>query len=370
MRFAVVVLACVGCATPTEPPAFQSRFSIEQLTNEVRVEGLGYTMVFPNVEGEVALPNQLLLNGTTEVFARGGACANETLVGVAVYPAVVAAAGVNAADGGESGIEFLQSGPGVARLRINYDVSYSCETPQNLRGSSTFTFFPSGRIVRHDTVTPLNAAIGPPMGCGCQPGSLTSPIYFTSFYTFAGSFVDSEGDALPAGTSGVQQHCAVAGDHVVGVSWQDSTTRLRQSGNAWASVYDWVANASSLSPMQKTVTSALKIQLDSTVEGCDTALEGLGDPPLEIDGREISTDEHGVFVDDTMHSSTFELTVPIGIKEFALSVDIGDRTHARVTRSTETRPEWYTAQIDGGRVMFWFEDGLDPGETITIEPID
>jgi len=127
------------------------------LTDDDTVQGDGFVMKFSPTG--VRLPSSLV-HGDTEVFA-ASTCPNPSRVGVSIEPFETAVGGRLPVgfDSTRNFTEVKLRGPAVAQIAVTYDVPYSCAGPQSLRGTSTFTMFPSGRIVRNDVVQASTGAM-------------------------------------------------------------------------------------------------------------------------------------------------------------------------------------------------------------------
>jgi hypothetical protein len=113
--------------------------------------------------------------------------------------------------------------------------------------------------------------------------------------------------------------------------------------------------------------SAIQISKNSAPAKCADTLADLADFPIMIGGSSVSTDVSGIYVDTRSHSGRVEISAPRRIPNgFAVSLDVGG--FGEITRSPPKDGDWYGAQSDEGRTLFWFRDGLDVGQTIAIEP--
>lgn len=371
---AVLVSGFTGCADPGEyfTPLVDT---FEPATNQRQVNGPGYSMLF--AQRGTKLPVSFLLpkdNGPpAEMLHSDAVCALEQLAGFGVYPAALVAGNTPEADVDEGTLDFVERGPGVISLVATFEVGYECPvgTPQAVRGSSTFTFFPSGRVNRHDDVNPATTMIPNPSGCGICSATSNS-FFFTSYWA-----LDTEYLVAPTGTpitapGPAPETCAAFGEDLLAVQWRgmpgstrtalvDGATQYRK-----ASVFDF-QTSQSLTPGLDTISSAVQIAFDTPETQCASALELLAFPLITVDGAEIPLNAHGIYVDDRVHTGgEFELIAArASIPPFAIVLDLGTSEHVRVSRSRGS----YTVQpAANGGTLFWFSDGLSINENITITP--
>jgi hypothetical protein len=366
-RVLAVAVVVAGCASPTAPDLGPSLVTIVGDASATRLEvtppdtnSLPYELDFPTTG--VRLPSKLVI-GLVDALATN-ACPTESGIGVAVFPAIVATPldrGGPASDTGD--VSVTMPGPGVGQVRVEWTAPYMCGGAQVASGVSTFTAFPTGRIVRHDEmVVPSSTTLMPGADCTCN--SMPGSFFFTSFYAFApGDDVNRDGSGA---SDGNQQYCTLYGDHGIGVSWPDSATRVPHQS---VYVHDWANNVPTLEPVAQHLTSALQI---SPQNDCNAIQFGLDDNMLSIGGDPKSTDDNGLFVDDTRHDAPFDITTSdpnIDVSPgFAIVLNMDP--HATITRTPPLAGQFFIAQLlpDADRVLVWFRDGLAGGETIHVEP--
>src|SRR5439155_820438 len=153
-------------------------------------------------------------------------CPNESLVGIAIYPAGNASADPQDQPFGRGGdIQVEAEGPFVAKVLVTFELQFTCFTDmQVMTGSSGFTLFPSGRIVRHDfDITPGQTTYPDRLGtCGCSTFTAGEhPSYFfTSYWAFdpngaqmfdQNNVLVGVGSGAPGGTSACTRYNGTAG---------------------------------------------------------------------------------------------------------------------------------------------------------------
>jgi hypothetical protein len=340
-----------------------------------RVEALGrapmkFVMQLGADDG-IGMPTGLFIDGENRIGRTGG-CPTESGVGIAVTPAftAVATAFGGAANLADEGLRVEWSGPVIAKLRVAWRGRYQCPGPQEAHGVSTFTIFPDGRIVRHDEATPSTSDLAGAPVCGCSSGGATS-FSFTSFWTFAPGAQNVRRDGSPAAPgSNKPDGCVIYPGHMIGLAWSPpsaSATRLETPGGTSAYVHDLAPLAApTLSATPRQVSSALLLSRQTSPASCAEVLAALDGVPVLVGGMTMFPDLAGVYVDERRHAAPIEISAPRRVPPFAISLEVGD--FAAVARSSPPDGDWYYLQRDGQRTLFWFRDGLDAGESITIEP--
>jgi hypothetical protein len=267
-------------------------------------------------------------------------------------------------DNASSTLTVDMAGPAVARVKIDWTVPFTCAlAQQQAQGTSTFTIFPNGRIVRHDVATPtMNMLTVDTNPCGC---SAESNFYFTSFWGLARA-QNANPDGSPF-TDGATAGCAVYSNHMIGLTWPDGHTRVITENGISAFIYEWVTDSMTLPPDERELTSAILLSEETAPAKCGDVLADLDDFPIMIAGSSVVTDDSGIYVDGRQHTGPVVISaqrrVPHG---FAVALDVGGL--AEISRSPAVDGDWYGIQADGDRTVFWFRDGLGVGETISIDP--
>jgi hypothetical protein len=350
-----------ACASPPANPAGGALLAVDATTASVSTTSkapIRYTVAF--ADHGVRMPQSVFIDDVDRVAT--DRCPAESGIGIGVAPVLNAVAPVHGGIDASGTLKIDLPGPVIARILITWMAPYMCSgAQQEAKGTSTFTFYPNGRIVRDDVATPSTTALGGP-DCGCGGQSAYS---FTSFWTFAAAqVVNPDGTAL---TSGPVTSCAVYSNHMIGVAWPNSSTHVHQTAATSSFVYDWETDAAPLRPMSRGVTSAIMLSEQTAAASCGDVLSDLDDVPLLVNGVTMATDTSGMYVDLAVHTSPVVLSVPGALpRGSAISLNVGD--FASVTRSPAVDGDWYAIQNDGDQSIFWFRDGLAAGETITITP--
>ena len=372
MLRAVLVLACVGCASV--PPRDADVRSADPITIDTeQVYGAGFTLKFSPTG--VRLPISLV-HGETEVFA-SASCPSPSLVGASIEPFETAVGG-HAPPGLDAAQNFqvvTMQGPAVVQIDVVYEVPYSCNGPQSLAGTSTFTVFPSGRIVRTDLV---KASTGQPITdavmCSKTCDGMQREASLAVFWAFAagGERFDPTdasiriGDTVPA-----QFSCAQYPTHTVAIGWGADARTSQSAGGPITYAHDFFALSPTVTQEPLFTTSTVVVAPDRV--GCAEMQEtvqlpvqlAIGDSPLFIDGFGIYRD------DETSHEGRSEIEALAGeaIHDgFAVALDLGSPNHLSITRRSGD-PIEYLVQPDGGRTIIWIEHGLAEGDAVIVEAL-
>jgi len=358
----LVVAVAAGCAAVPSSPADRQLLDVDSTTGRVSTTSevpIQFTIQF--ADRGVRMPQSIVLDGVNRVAS--GSCPTEAGIGIGLFPAANASAPGLGGDEASSTLDVDWSGPTLARVTIDWTLPYTCvNAVQQAHGTSTFTIFPNGRIVRHDIATPSTTMLrvdGTPCGCGAETN-----FYFTSYWAFS-----SAQNVMPDGTpmvDGARAGCAVYPNHTIGLAWPDTDTRLLTDGMS-AFVHDWATDSPTLAPNQRELVSAIILSNETAPARCGLVVADLDDFPITIAGSQVITDESGIYVDNRTHNDPVTITAPRRLpRGFAVSLDVGD--YAEVTRTPEKDDGWFATQTDNGHVVFWFRDGLGVGESITIDP--
>lgn len=413
MRFVLPTIAlCAACAkietTPDFPPP---SFTITQEQDlGITVTGALYTMHFAGGDPAIHFPDSLRVNDSASPNVLGPAlgCGGEQLVGLAMFPAFVTAPAAsqppatdvlsfpaNTEDRDFNSLSINSTGPHVAQISTTFTVDYDCATGERFEGRTAFTFFPNGRIVRHDSdLRPsTNEITAGGQTCGCGDAG-AGPLAFTSFWTFepvggrvvrrgGAPLTFTNGNSVPAGR--FDGLCMMYDDHAIGVSYGGSgIDRVRDNnGSNFAMVFDFNFD-NTLEPIAMgpggeeqpfDISSAIQIVTDDNLvdSDCQSVLAGLAEPGMEVDGVLLNeADADGIYNDFRIHDDDFEIRAPIeGLPPgWALRTEIASGS-AKIIRDPDLGRTPALVQRESSEsnlFLFYFPDGLAVGETITIEP--
>lgn len=376
MRHATILTVLVGCASVSDPPALAAPGMYVEQDSAVRVFAPDYQMDFSSTG--LFLPERLLVDhGAVDLLGKDLPCF-ESGVGIGVTPAVTAHAGM-VGKAVHSEIQAVQSGPAVVQIHVTYRVDYDCPGPQTLSGETHFTLMPTGRIVRHDVmVVPSTNHLGLELHCGCQQETMQQNVhnlFFTSYWAFDPTLARQVNAAGNMVTEDVYDACTLYPDRAIAVRWTPQAgTGTRFHADAAAShILDWVRDATGLDPAPRDMVSAIQISNTppKASSDCGKVLALLDDVAIDVAGAMIVTDDDGIYHDATPHPGAFTIAprdapVPAGS---VVSVDLGGASHARLSRSPAKDPVALIQRESETRFLFALIDGLQPGETVTIEPM-
>ncbi len=390
----VTVLVIGGCATPGALP--DGDLTVIAESKGILVTSTGaesYALRFS--PGELQMPKSLTYRDTELIGATQNA-SEESGVGVGLFPAWNAIASElllgRAQLGAVSSTATIElAGPAVGRVRVAWSIAYTCAGgPHTATGESSFTVFPSGRIV--DTERQINPANSILMGvggaCGIYQDSYPESLYFpTTFWTFAGdpsANVDDHDLPLTDPNLGTDHRFSVAcarwPGFAVGMRWPNAQSRFKYGDPTYNPfIHDYLPDINTSTVVDAslpTITTSLRLATGLACADLATGIPTL-DLALTVADAPVVIADDGIFRDPTPHHGRFTVRaegtgIPAG---WALSLDVGGSDLVRVTR-THDNAGFYLAQktgddggLDANRVILYFRDALDPTDTITIEPM-
>jgi len=368
IRWLVVVAAAGACV---QVPPFlgeqASLLNVNRTTGEVAsTTSAPILYVVKFADRGVRTPEQIIVEGADVL--NPGTCPFEGGVGITVYPALSAGAPALGGSDATGTLVVDWAGPVIARVVVTWRSTYTCNgRGQAAAGTSTFTMFPNGRIVRFDVATPSTTALTiDGNACGC---STDDNFNFSSFWSFKPTtqIVLPDGSAWSDGTSALG--CAVYPAHTIGVGLSEpGHARIFPGEGAAAFVYDWAHAATTLDPGERQTTSAIVLSKETQANRCGAVTADLADPPITIGSAAgITSDEHGIYPGPARQTAAYQISAPVPVpRGFAVSLDLG--AIPVVERAPPIAGAWYAAQAEGNRILLWFRDGLAVGETITIHP--
>lgn len=316
-------------------------------------------------QGTLALPTGLFLNGTN-VLKPKDSCV-ESLAGVSLYPAATAVGDIEG--GVNERFDVLLQGPAVLRVSTTFSVPYSCGgTQQTLSGKTTYSFFPSTRVIRREeNLIGATSPLANSSGCSaaCSPGV---PFHFTSFWAFLESqVVDAQGRT---GTVIDAPACVIVEGHTIAVKYDGTSTQAGNfHGGAIVSrdmtpeMEAWPA----MSPLG--ATSRMMIAYGDDPTKCGELIAGLQDPPVAVDGEVVPVEDGVYLATDKPHRGRVEIQTPASIPYgFALQIDLGGARHVRVYYN-EMETNQYALEFDGAHPIFWLPPLLG-ADVIALETLD
>ena len=360
----------------------------------------GSSIGFRNVLNRYPFPDRLVVAGQNLVATPEG-CQFEDQVGVSAYPVYSVGAQPVTAGNITHVLDVLVQGAAYTLLETHWTIPIPsvCGSSQTMgAGNTTWAFFPDGKVVRNDVITPtVSSAITASPTCNCMGATGATNFLVTSYTTFEASRLsavtragDAEQQTLPGSIQNARGACArgMAGGKVA-VYWDrldgndpaPTPTRLRRDTNfstnheIFAFVYDMVTFVNMASTMTAGMSYGIRTHmlLHSGTSPCTELLTEVesfaaaqqlmitpsGGTPLPVDyGRD------GFFDDMTAHAGpvTIRGAAPAG---FAVRLRFTGYTAVSTDRAAD-RVVWQR-EMDGSFTVF-FVDGLGPTTPITVTP--
>ncbi len=366
-------------------------------------------------------PDQLTIGSSGNLLGHDGMarCFDESGTGFSLYPTPRISADIPTKPV-QNQLVPLMKGPAVVQVRLDWATRLDCSQTRAPGGHSTFTVFPDGRIVRHDTLSDPSQDQIFSNACKCQSypdPTNTTPDEFIieSYWSFARSFgslhtvsppdgTASQPEALPdAGIppQGADSICLDAGTYQL-TSFQPPSDDLQKPHNNILSTKNLIVHRnqqrigpSDLEELSWDIYSALFVEKD----GCTRAAQHVKDyyrPPTLLVNQRAGTasplDGIYEFYDGGMGSgqapgfdvsgdtTTLSLPPPLpdGTKPAPLTggfaVWLRFPQTITVTVPVATRAAatgtWYVPQrVDDHDWIIWFRDPLqNSDDVITIRP--
>lgn len=356
----------------------------------VIVTGPFYEMRF-SAQG-TRYPESLSIRSSTNVFAIGDSlCGTAGGTGVAVSPAFTLNGDIGRA--AEPAIEY--SGGAVAKVVVSWSNPFTCSGFTNSPiGTSTFTFFPSGQIIRDDSIAFTGANVLP-AGCTCAD---SAQFLVNSYWVFHRPELPLfpepaiAGSDIPTVLNSVQV-CAATTEHSILLGFPGTSAPATShmvltdgtGGAGYALASEIIPPADTIATVQGRITT--QMLLDPEGEHClelSDHMLVLRNPTFRVSATEVGGGNEKLFmissrdgiyggdaadvepVADTieLRASATTQTIP---PPFAIKLTfLGARSRIRVSRSASeylvTRPSATTA------VLYFVGALSDVPITVTAEP--
>lgn len=405
LRLAVVVVAAsgLGVACLSAPP-YHGPDLIISSDDGTFVAASGFTLRFTGKDG-FRLPDTLTIDDSSNRFGRDdmALCYDESGTGILLSPAA-RISGDTSAQQVQNQLVPVLSGPAVFQVRLDWATRFTCGHSRAPGGSSTFTVFHDGRIVRHDHVGDPSSEPITASQCECSPGS-RGEFNISSYWTFAHDFQGLSGlagdgsqqDITPAGTSSLPDYraiCLDGGPYQIGlievvpppdgntaaVFWTDKLIGHRVQtplGNPTLDVLSWDTH-SALFVEHSGCTAAFKRAIDYTMPPA-LMINNVSVLPSELDGMyggDMGDGNSGIDVPDGPTTLTLPPRSPDGtppkplLGEFVVRLRFPRAVVVPIATRMGATPPWYVPQRVSDRDwIIWFRDPLQPGDdTITVRP--
>ena len=263
-RWVVFAVVAGACAAKPANPIGGALLDVDRTTGRVSTTGaapIQFSIEF--ADHGIRMPQSLFLGGVDRLGTDD--CPFASGIGIGVFPALTAAAPQRNGADATSTLTVDWAGPVVARVEVAWSAPYTCSGgAQEADGTSRFTIFPNGRIVRYDIAKPSTTMLvrdGAACGCGAD-----SDLGFMTFWTF--THVTAVDRAGAPWADGAQAGCAIYPDHTIGVAWPDGSTILGETAATSAFAYTWTANSATLAAEQQHLTSAILLSDQTSAATC------------------------------------------------------------------------------------------------------
>jgi hypothetical protein len=390
-------LAATGCLSvpPYEPPASTLSYHDDD-GGGASISGEHFVIHFSGGPG-FHFPSFLGIDGADTLgHDLTAPCYGEDNVGVVLFPTPRIAANTSAAVTTGGHAPTLR-GPAVVQVRVDWSSQFTCSN-NHPGGSSLYTAFPDGRIVRHDAIDDQNTSDISSLACACD-AKHNQGFQVASYWTFSPSrFLTI---TVPGSTSGAiplprdpmmpfqspnfYVGCLDGDDYQLGVGWSMSD-RIAGTPRIFASPTQVVFSrertggfVSTLDPLTWETNDALFIEHAGCKKALDRATEHAMPSNLDINGDPTAVSlVDGIYGGDAGQSGKPGVTVPPGRVELTGPVGSSFAVWLRFTSPVDAiRPQlagrtgaWYVLQrIDAREWIAWFRDPLTAGETIAIETL-
>jgi hypothetical protein len=410
--WALAALPAAAClATPTYQPQVKVSYTEDASgpTAGATVTGLGFALHFAGGTG-FHFPDKLTVDDT-QVLGNdtSAACFDPNEAGIQLSPSSRISgdtAAMIADPMVKNQIQPVLRGPAVVQVKLDW-ANPLCNATRRPGGTSTFTAFLDGRIVRHDRLDDATTADPNAGDCTCtdaaSPGEFNVSSYWTfdravlsaapsAVYTSPGSdpqdlmmqptrSLPPEIDGQVFACFGVSAYQVASALRVPGGT-DPHLFMLRDSAALFTLVHYGVLSNTHLGDVALDSHSAVFIERNDCMAAFRRAQEYLAEPlpALTINGTPAMLSENdGIYGGDrgdgqapgvvlSTDRATISGTVPGSFAvwlSFPHAVDL-----VRATRSPAGTGAWYVPQqIDGRTWIVWFRDPLvDATQTIVIEP--
>jgi hypothetical protein len=384
-------LLAAGCFSV---PPFQPENAVtytETGAGGALVAGKGFELGFAGGDG-FHFPDALRIDGA-DIMGRDPqtACFKESEIGVAIAPIARVSATGGAMPVASRLVPALR-GPAVVQAKIEWENRFTCGlTTRNGGGTSTFTVFPDGRIVRHDAFdVPAGTPVAP-VPCACEPPERSEDRLFniSTFWTvarerFTGFYLPGDDEAKPLPPPGDRignepRSCLDAGAYQVAFAWPVvENITIRGAGPLVSFGRYLDIGLTELDAYRKENSSTLLIgrtgceaaltRADELRTGTAVMIDGAARMPSPRDGIHGSNGGDGQ-PGIPLAGNQVDIVGPAP-RGFAVWLRFpGSVDAVRARRGTAKVPGYLPQQVDDRSWIVYFPEPLADGETITIESI-
>jgi hypothetical protein len=410
---AAIPLATAVAAACLSIPPFRPRVLLKpsQDATGTTVDGSNFSLHFAG-GSQFHLPDHLKIDGTDVLGHAASPCWGQTGTGFGVIP-MPPVSGDALADippAATNQIQVVLGGPAVVQVRLDWsthwtshpDGSVCSPNPKHTPGgTSTFTVFPDGRIVRHDILTDANPDTEQIAVDDCKcPDVSKKPGEFilSSYWAFSrtqlpqpyglGDNGPELPDMLPLDSTDppaiISQYPTICLNSSLS-KYQVASVWVLPTGAGSATYgypdvfshdvqkdgipmldFPWDVHGA-LFIEHSDCTAALKRAIDYSAKPMIT-INGHAQPPSQLDGiygGDLGDGKKGFDLpSDGKATLSGDLKGP-----FAVWLRFPDAVVVPVATSPGKPPSFYVPQqVDDRSWILWFLDPLVPGETITVAP--
>jgi hypothetical protein len=386
---AAAAMLATGCFSvpPYEP---ETRVSYTEAATGGTATGPGFALRFASVDG-FHFPDALMIDGADvmghEVTTE---CDAHDAVGVLLSPTKRISASGDAERVMNQLVPVLR-GPAVVQVQLAWATSFTCNLMRTPGGTSTFTVFPDGRIVRYDTITdPSKMPISPSL-CSCGPqGKLFEISPFWTFTRGSNSLYASEDGPFDLPMPGEEVHsnyfsaCLDGGEgaYKVALAWDNFQGTRMRGGNALIGFDRLLKQDSSLEDIELDSNSAIFIGHTNCMakETVARTKEYLDPSPLSVDGAPgIKPSIHnGIYGGDggsdgkpgiKLATAQTVLSGPV-TASFAVWLRFPRSVDALRAKAGGMTGPWYLPQrVDDDSWIIWFREAISANQPITVEAL-
>ena len=389
---AVAATACLS-VPPYQPPP--SALTYTENAGGATISADGFALRFASGPG-FHFPDALTVDGINTLgHSDATPCYAEDGVGMVIYPTPRISASTKAIVT-TSQLTATMRGPAVVQVRVDWGSQFTCAGNYPF-GSSLYTVFLDGRIVRHDSIDDHTTANTSSQDCACDPKEHQG-FQIESFWTFDATKFTLM--SVPGGTGGpvplptdptmpfsktnLYTACLDAGRYQVAValsSSKDIVGTPKTTISPTLAMFDRERAGgfgSMLDPLGWETNDAVFVEHGT---GCKKALDRASEhasaSSLAINGAPATVSlVNGIYGGDAGDDGKPGVKVPPGRVELAGPINSSFAVWLRFTSDVDgVRAQlagktgaWYLLQrIDATNWIAWFRDPLMAGETIAIE---
>ncbi len=385
----LVVLAAGCFSVPPFEPEDAVKYT-ESGAGGATIAGKGFALRFADGDG-FHFPDALMI-GDTNVIGHDPAqeCFRADELGVLIAPTARISAHTSAEPVTNRLLSTLP-GPAIAQAKVEWATGFPCDGTRTPRGTSTFTVFPDGRIVRHDTIADPSTSSISPVPCACEPPTQSEDQLFRirTYWTLARdrfteyNLPGEDPKLLPTPSERIGNQataCFNGGTYQVAFAWSDFVNNNIRGGDAV------IGFDHELGPVGPSMLESFAYEDISTVfvgsAGCEAELERadkqLMPQVLRINGTVTMVSARDGIYGGADTTGAAGIDLPSGTAELEGPVDSSFAVWLRFPRSADAvraslpnkSGAWYIPQrVDDRTWIFWFRDGISMAQKIKIEPI-